>query len=91
MLALLQITARRSQSISPTLPVSRSGFKLLGSTCFFWDAENLGALRSAMADRGSPASARSAPMGTGDDVDPSDVTMDMTPKEQQQLIATLSK
>ena len=44
-----------------------------------------------MADRGSPASARSAPMGTGDDVDPSDVTMDMTPKEQQQLIATLSK
>ena len=91
MLALLQITARRSQSISPTLPVSRTGFKLLGSTCFFWDAENLGALRSAMADRGSPASARSAPMGTGDDVDPSDVTMDMTPKEQQQLIATLSK
>jgi hypothetical protein len=79
--------------LAPSLliPLSRTGFKLLGSTCFFWDAENLGALRSAMADRGSPASARSAPIGTGDDVDPSDVTMDMTPKEQQQLIATLSK
>ena len=50
----------------------------------------MGALRSAMADRGSPASARSAPMGT-EDVDPSDVSTDMTPKEQQQLIATLSK
>ena len=63
-------------------------FKILGSTCFFLGDGEKRAFRSAMADRGSPT--RSAPMDT-EDVDPSDMTMDMTPKEQQQLIATLSK
>ena len=42
-----------------------------------------------MAERGSPWAASTSK--AGEEVDPSDVSNDMTPSEQQQLIATLSK